>query len=834
MEKKILNSLSLLLYLGLLTAGIYFLRGWFLGTTVGLPWQVETTYQTQPLLLDYFRIDGNPSGIFVDQVLALQRFYTEDILFSTMDHQFVLVAFIMTMILITAFISFLDRSSYLLAAGAICLMLTQLQLEALAVFPAYLTYAVVVLFLVPSYYFQAFKPTASISLRLVISLLSYAIIIIGIQYFSPVVNVTVVSLSYGILGPLIISTLLLLFIAGENIFTIFKVATTAQPGKKGLIHFSIIGTVYLGLCFLLFYQKENGLAIDIDYLDPRFLILLSTFSAFLSFNQRHENYNQSSIKLFKHILFPVASITLLLTYTLATNSLNDSLQNALDWMIIITHLCMGISYFAYALINFAPELIQGLPVWKVFYSGQRTAILTLRLFGFILCIGAFLYLENRPYYSAQAAQYNMLADLAKNIGGKEISKSYFEQAIFNDYYSFKANYTLLEQAEKDFDQAEARSRVSNLIERQDNAVARLQLANDYANEKRLYQSLDILRKAENAMANDQLLNNLGLAHFYYANYDSAYLYFNQANTIESSVNEWAVRYLLKNRITTSSAMPAKELPERLNQQAVANQQGWMQEFSYEFNEDTVITKNDLYYLYNAAVSRKQKDYATIILAIDYYLENPKNDLYNNFLITAKAFAHYHNGEVNEAFNTIDNTINRNPTTSGFETYLKAIWCFDQGLAEKAVKYVNLAQERGYQEEQIKLFIDQVQRIENYEEKADISEALVEALTLVNEESKRNALIEVASKNAFDEKSTLNAIDALRDLETAPKTIYDLLVQASKLNDQSPELLEAYILQCEKMNLSGFADSGLERYGLLVPYEQYFNLAKQINDLRENQ
>lgn len=831
MEKRLINTLSLVLWLLVVISLFLFLRSWWLGTEIGLPWQIETNYQTQPLLLNYFNIDGKPGGIFVDQILALQSYFTESIQFDEQFQFYLLFAFLMTTLLATVLLSFLDRTSYLLAAGAICLMITQLQLEELNVLPEYITYIAVALFLLPSYYFQAFKPESPFSKRLLITLICFGSFIITIYTLSPVESISVVALGYGLLGPLILSSLLLLFVAGENIFSIFKVTTTAQPGKKGLIHFLIIGIIYVGISFVLFYQKEHELSWDADYLDPRLLVLFSLTSAYFSFDLRHRAYDAGIIKLFKHLLFPAAIFIFLLTYTFSVHSLNDSLQYALDWMIIITHLCLGVSYFIYALINFLPELIKGLPIWKAFYAGQRTAILTLRLLAFVLCIGAFLYLEHRPYYNAQAAQYNMLGDLAKHLGAKEVAKRYYQQALFNDFYSLKANYTLLEQAEQDFDKAEARSKIRTFLSRKDDPIARAKLANDYAGEKRLYQSLELLKDAEGSVDDAHVLNNLGLAHFYYANYDWAYKHLADAKGPVAEVNRLATTYLRTPKPDKPELESSASLAAQINLQALANQNEWSVNYNYTVNEDSLVRKNDLYYLYNAAISRQHDQHESIVNAIEYYLKNQKNDSYNTFLLTAKAFAHYHGGRVNQAFQTIDLVINRNPNTSGFESFLKAIWCFDQGLEGKTVQYINQAQQRGYQEEQLKLFIKQLKNIQNFDQKADISSSLAEALQVFVRAERIRALERVATQNAFDHESTLAAIDALSALNIDPKRIYELLLQASKINDQSPEILAAYILQCESMNLSGFADSALERYEGIASYDDFFELSKKVNELR---
>jgi len=801
-----------------------------MGNEIALPWQVETTYQTKPILLEYFQINGEPAGIFADQVLALKSFYTEDIQYSLLDHQLLFWTFVITIVLVTAFISLLDRTSYLLSAGAICLMLTQMQFDALQVLPEYLVMIIIGIFLICSYYFQAFNTTASIGIRLFVSFMLYALLIIGITLTTPVIQPSIVALGNGLFGPLILSLLFLLFIAGENIFTLFKLTTSAQPGKKGLWHFTFFGLVYLGVCFLLFVDKEKGLPFDLDYLDTRILLLFSVFSAYMSFDQRHDNYEKREILLLKNTLFPVGAVLLFITYSFAVNSANDSLQNVLDWAIIGTHFGMGCAYFIYAMINFVPELIEGQPVWRAFYLGQRTAILTLRLMGVVLCVGVYFYLEKEPYYQAQAAQFNIQGDQARQISSNTAAKNYFDQAVFNDLYAFKANYTLFQMAEKNFDLAESKNRLEKIAKKKANPLATVALANAYTEEKRLFNALNILKETDAVDA--YLESNLGLAYYRYSNFDSAFVHFENSGLSEAKTNQFATEFTMADRLVLEPSQPADDLSQLVNQQALANWKGWNQAFSYEMRPNSIAEKDDVYYLYNAATSQHLEDYQPLIKAIDLYLANPANDLYSSFLLTAKAMAHYHAGEVNLAFKTLDMTINRNAAKAGFETYLKAIWSFDQGQAEQTVIYTNLAQLRGYQDEQLKAFVNIVQNLNTYTEKANISDDLEKALQTTEQESKIAALKRVASLNAFDAANTLKAIESLKSLAVDDSILYDLLLAATEVNEASPELLEAYIYQSEYLNLSSFANSALERYSLKVPYEEYFRVAKRLNEIRE--
>ena len=94
------------------------------------------------------------------------------------------------------------------------------------------------------------------------------------------------------------------------------------------------------------------------------------------------------------------------------------------------------------------------------------------------------------------------------------------------------------------------------------------------------------------------------------------------------------------------------------------------------------------------------------------------------------------------------------------------------------------------------------------------------------------LVKVAQLNAFDHQSTLKALELLQQNEYSGQLIYDMILEATQINPRNPEILEAYIYQSERQNLTSFANTALETYSSMVEYEQYFAVAKRLNEMRE--
>ena len=837
---SVLQKLALALFA---FSAIFFIYSWINGDSLILPWGTETDFQVRPLLLEYFNLNGKPSGVRIDQILSWQKFTVGELQYLEWPQYVLLGLFIISMWLITATISLLDRFSFLLGSGIIILMISQLRLEELGFAPEYITYGLMGAYFALTYFFQAFRPHSSFSLRLGLSALVYTALIVLFGLFARTENTAMVATAFSVMGPAILAALFILFIAGENIYIFFKATTSsASTGKNGLIHFAVIGIIYLLICVALFMEKNGDIQFDIFLIEPRTLLLCSVVSAYFSFDNRHKSYEiEKQLGLLKQVLFPVAAALTLGLYAYCDITATDSLRSGLDWVIILAHLTMGVAYFVYSIINFLPEMLQKLPVWKIYYQGERTAILTLRLMGFILFLGGVFYTEYRPYYQVKAGQYAMLGSLGEHVDSDLIAKQYYDQSVYYEFYNFKANYGLSRLLRESGKPAESRNNLRAIFRGAESPKARIKLANSYAENDNIYRELTTLQETPEAEYNAEVQNNLALAHYRYESYDSAYKYLNKSRSGASVISEGNLAALnydvasLINFDTTVNYSHTDNIHVKINRQALANEQKLDIPFNYTLDPDTLLVRSELFYLYNAAITQGDSQGEKVLKALDYYLASPKNEQYESFLLLAKAVLLYDDGLVNEAFKTIDIVIARSPMTSGFPLFVKAIWCFDLGLNEETVKYVNESKARAYQDKQLYDFIEAVKNMTQYAEGADISKALTEAKALEasDKEAYISALKQVASMNAFDAKSTLEAIDLLRNTGATTDEIYKLLQEAVSINKKSPELLEAYIYQCVDNGLSSFGRTALDRYSTLVEYEQYFEVAKAFNQKLED-
>ncbi|NVJ48348.1 MAG: hypothetical protein HWE07_14525, partial [Cytophagia bacterium] len=270
---------------------------------------------------------------------------------------------------------------------------------------------------------------------------------------------------------------------------------------------------------------------------------------------------------------------------------------------------------------------------------------------------------------------------------------------------------------------------------------------------------------------------------------------------------------------------------KLNRQALANAQGQHLPFSINLRADTLLTREQLFYIYDTALSRNRDDWQQVEEAILYYQSNLKNSLYNSFMLTAKAFLYYNAGEVNQAFRTLDSVIASNISASGFPYYVKAIWAYDQGQSELTVESINNARKRGNDEAPLLDFMEQLKLVSNFNQKADIGQLMVDLngeKASLSEEEYEMKLKQISGTNAFDVSTTLRAIELLNNTEEK----YNLLRDALEVNDRSAELWEAYVLACAQNNFRVFGETALERLATLVDTKKLEEVTKEFKRILE--
>ncbi len=496
---------------------------YFAGNNEALPWLTDVTYIKSPLFKEYFTIDGKPMGFSLDQIINWQSYKTGRYRFLEAPQYLLFTLVSICLLVISLTITYLERFWYMVCAGILVFVSINLGLDQLGLMNEYLAYTFIGLILVGTYYFQSFKVEASFTTRLV----AIGLILLGfwllVFFVANGESAAFVIPSYGLLAPIILAGLFVFFVAGDNCFYLFKIATQNAPsGKNALIHFLIIGGIYILLLILLFLDLTGRLSIDLILIDPYTLLLISVISGYYVMKTKLEVV-QSSIPfaLIRNLLYPVlAALTLALIYYSEITA-NDSLIAAIKVAIIIPHLAFASVYYIYAFMNFTPDLLSNEVAWPSFFKGERAPLLTARIATVFFMVGAIYFLEFKPYYQLKAGQYNALGALVQSQENELLASQYYRQAIFYDYASVKANYSLSMLEKTVGNTAQVIKRLNDASLRAPDFKPAMALAQYYSDNGQLFNKLLSLKEMDPSFDDLKVMNSLAIAHYEFGHLDTA-------------------------------------------------------------------------------------------------------------------------------------------------------------------------------------------------------------------------------------------------------------------------------------------------------------------------
>lgn len=803
---------GLTLVIVLVTAGLaLYITGAIVGDDWVLPWYTVPTHLKTPLFLEYFQVDGQPFGINLDQVVTWQHYQTGNE-YEQLPwlNSLLFWALFISLVTISVTLTYLSRFWYLLCAGFMLFILMQLKIDELGFFSEYISYALLLVFGGITYFFQNIKPNHSLFTRSISILLVYAVFAGAIGQFSEVTAPVSITLSFGLYTPLLLTILFMFFVGADNIYSLFSLATRNAPhGKNGLIHFMSIGLIYIIVLTLLFLHKIDRIDLDLYLIDSYFIFALAIISGYYALTDKLGAVQEAlPVDLIKKWLYPALTGLSLTMIGYAELSGNDSLSELLQKAILLTQLGGAAVFYVYACINFAPSLLLNESVEGRFFHGVRAPLLTGRVLHIITIVALFYYLDKQPYFQAKAARYNALATLSESLDNKVLATQYYKQSQFYDFYGFRSNYALAMADIAADDRLEVVKKLSSAFVRDDQGKARVSLANFYSGQNQLFNKLLVLK--EDVSGNQQVSNNLGIAHYEFQQYDSASLAFRRANG-SSPITEGNLRALdyfaLNNK---DQGLPSinqrNDLRVLANVQAIANKLNLSLDTEVALAGDTILVQENLFFLYNQSL-RPSNNPELLIKTLDYYLSSPRNNDIRDFILLGRAIRHYESGAVNQAFQDLNQLTALYNNNRGQYTYLMGLWAAQQGALTDALQYLTDAGSTGFAPESVDLLKELIAsgRVPTTPRASGWNDSEMSAMS---KEERIAELKRHAVNNTFNIPLTLKAIQTLKEEGVSPQELYELLRQAVSINRYSLELTKAYAFQSIESGLSVFGRSAL--------------------------
>lgn len=777
-----------------------------LGNDLALPWHSIPTYVKTPLFLEYFSIGDKTFGLEVDQVLAWQHFSTGDFNYLSWLDYLLFGGLILVLLSISVTLTYLTRSWYLFCTGLMLLILMQLNLGELGYLPDYINYVFFVLFIGLTYYFQSIKTEASLPLRLLSFILGYGLFALGLALLSPIITPVSATVAFGLFAPLILVALLLIFIGGDTMQVLFSIATKSSPsGKNGLFHFMSIGLIYIVLLLLLFLDKTGNISLDLWLFNPYVVLMASLLCGHLSMAAKLAvSESELPDPLISKWLYPAMALLSLVLISYAELSGNDSLSQAFQLSILGTQLAGAVVYYFYALINFTPNLLENEKVTN-FFAGFRAPLLTARILHLLFITGVVFYLDTQPYYQARAGRYVALGALAESIDSEVLAEQYYKQATFYDYYNFRSNYSLARNANQAINEAEKIDFYKRATISEQNNKGTIALANYYSKRNQLFNKLLTLK--ESTVPDYRLTNNLGIAHFEFAHYDSSRMALErsleQENTKEAQTNRLALGYYVPSMAPeeTASIGSAREL---INLQALANKVGTNSYSSLLLAEDSALYQEELFVLHNLGLNRLHKD-ENILKAYQYYLASDKNVGLKDFLLLGQAIQAYDAGLVNLAFESMAELLVIDQVNRARNAFTMGLWAAQQQAYLLADEYLDMAISGRYR-------VEEAMALKEAIKQEAIPEPDRESIVSPASGLSKDQLDEfrlMAQKNAFDIRLTSQALSVLRSEGVEASEIYELLRKAITINPYNLDLMQTYAWQSIKAGLATQGRIGLE-------------------------
>ncbi|OON69141.1 hypothetical protein [Hymenobacter sp. CRA2] len=340
-----------------------------------------------------------------------------------------------------AVISQLQRLPFVVGAGLVIFLLMSLSADVLDVFGAQSQYFLLLalgLLLVPSFLLHAFFEQVGLGWRVLLMLVLVAILAAVLFVKAPhSADFIVLHLAaYGTLAGVVALVLLSLWLGGELIYGLLWLNTQgASPGGRfGLPPFLISSVLLLGILTLYYWNNGQLAVLPGIHLEPFLLLLVAAVVGWWSLPRRLPTY-QALVPL------RAAAPLYLVLVTLATASVayaaataNEPLLRASRQFVNLALAGIGVAFFLYLLLNFAPLIRQKLQVHRVAYDPRRVPFFAAYLLG-IGIIAAVLMRNNFDLLDfARAGSYIQLGDLTR-YQSEQQPDNFYLAALAERYYA---------------------------------------------------------------------------------------------------------------------------------------------------------------------------------------------------------------------------------------------------------------------------------------------------------------------------------------------------------------------------------------------------------------
>jgi len=699
--------------LGLLLAGLVgLLTTWTLGLANVVRWDVLSELTTVPVSVSVFSDGLLDYPIPGSAYLITEQFVASGMSLNLLALRLLALGVCLGLALVMAALPRLGRWPFLLSMGLLILILASFRLEALQL-PGLLGTALsgrlpflllVVLFGGLAYYFHAFRPDAPLAIRLLLFLLlslgSWLFFhqVAGVPFPAPTF------LSYALPGLFLLTIVFVFVISSEIIAGLVYLTSMPRSGGRplGLNNLLIIAGLYLVNLLLVWLSNTKRIDWSPILISPFLLYLVSVVLGFWGLRQPLRqsegglSYRESGAFLYLGLAL-IATLTLTYAFVVA----NDPLIEALEDIILYSHLASGVAFLFYVLVNFYPLYRQQLAVHKVLYKPMRFSLTQTRV---VAAIGTATLLAMQNFFTlnqAIAGYFNNLGDVHAATGELRVAEQYYRLAISSEFQNHKSNYALASLALQQGDKATAAVHFQRALLKQPSPQAYAALSTVLLEDNLFFEAVKTLQGGIRTFPRSgELQNNLGYLYAKTSVADSAYYYLAAAtgNTSQDEVPQtnllafWVKNPRLLGLDSLAKATEARTYePHEANRAAVdllrqasekpeTYRPGWLADTA----STDGLSVGKFARLYNYALLNRKPD-STLLRTLPRLEQNPANQDFVDDLLFARAVANYYTGDQRTAFELTSQLAEGNSRTGAYYQSVTGLWLMEQGLYRKAAE-----------------------------------------------------------------------------------------------------------------------------------------------------
>lgn len=701
--------LTLLTVLGLSLLALGYYR--FMGLDAAISWGNGNSVQSLPVVIDQFNKGIMNYSVQADSYLVFQNFEASDIqLYPIISYLF--LGIIVTMFsLFMATISSIKSNWYYLFAAIAVGVLISFKFDLIEVYglknDTILGIAVAI-YLAVSYYLVAFNRNLTLlqhfAIFMVISIVFFGSVLHGARVNEPALHLV----SYGILAPLVITVLLILITAFDNIQVfLYLVTGTSNTSTKGnALNFSIISVLYLLNIVLIYLKMSSTFEFNILYVDVMVVFATSVISGIWGFRKRSEMFdNILPFEIQGAIVYLCMAIIGTFTILVQLASANTPMIMFFENVIVYAQIGFGVMFLVYVLANFAVFLLRNQKVHLIVYKPQKLPFamvpaLSLVVFGSLFMKGGMV-LNNYGF----AGYYNAIADNYKIGNNDFIAEEYYKKGKEFSHFNFKSNYSLgciarnLGNTQLSVYYFEDASHFAN-------EYSYINLANSYDDNETLLSKLEILKEAQAVFPKSgKINNNLALAFKKTNLNDSTMFYLKVARVNEEKVALTnMLAYAIEKGVDNidESILKDEALDDYPNYPAlqanklfIYNKLNKKYEDNYlaDLYKDTTLTDNNFAYFINYQLNKVKSTDTSILSQIDTYLKKDTSNKFSDDLKYLKSAKHYYLGNKNLAINEMYDLINTGSYNTGLYANTIGLWMMDQNAYGLAIDFFKKSKEK---------------------------------------------------------------------------------------------------------------------------------------------